>query len=167
MTLTGRAQTELGRAADAARGTRRLPDPTEVKFGIPEQNGPDSPDNPWFVRKPQPTAPPTGLSQAATHAIAAVELLDQTLALGDQISDRVRTALTNGRREAQTGVGIIRRGIVAPHGEHLPMRFDAAGLWVDMARSFIQLELGVKDPTRVPHAVVPDIQLPAPDAPIQ
>ncbi|MCW2922945.1 MAG: hypothetical protein JWM98_349 [Thermoleophilia bacterium] len=156
------ASTALANAAvtarDAELGRSPLPDAAPGLVRIPEMSGPDSPDNPFFVA-PEPTVPATGLARAAIYGEQGIGHIDQALAVGTQLSAGVVTAFTNARSEALLGVESIRKGaasLLAPGA--VALKFDAAGLWLGMARNLLQLENG--GITRPPVTILP---VPTPD----
>lgn len=175
MTRASQAQAALTSASSEARQPSLITPADPNRIGIPELSGPDTPDNPWYVG-PDATAPATGLARAAIFAKEGIGHIDAVLALGTQLSTGVRSALTNAKDQAEHGVSNIGTG--APRGKDggVAIKFDAAGLWLDLARNLIQLEhrgtvtiLPVDPPTAGPTNPDPGrrIQLPSPDSPIQ
>lgn len=108
--LATQAQERLAQAANflrSADGPRPF-EPTPIRVGIPEHNGPDTPDNPWYV-SPKPIMPPYVSNNAAVRlAGGAVTAIDQALALGTLLSSGVTSAFQRAKAEALAGVQLLQ-----------------------------------------------------------
>ncbi len=173
-------------------GPRPFEPAPEFTVGIPEHNGPDTPDNPWFVG-PKPIAPPQLPNSAALRlAGGAVTAIDQALGLGAQLSSGVTLAFTRAKEEALAGVRLLGTDPQLPIAPGTPaLKFDAAGMWLGLAKNLLSLDHGRPVPPVRPPVVHPPvttmpvepgepgspitikpiepitIQLPSPDSPVQ
>lgn len=168
--LATQAQERLTQASNMLRnnGPRPLEPTPELTVGIPEHNGPDSPDNPWFVG-PTPIMPPYLPNNAALRlAGGAVTAIDQALGLGAQLSEGVTLAFTRAKAEAETGVSLLGADPQQPIAPGQPaLKFDAAGMWLGLAKNLLTLDHGQPRPPVRPPVGPITIQLPAPDSEIQ
>ena len=148
--LTSRAQQSLKTASDVLDGTIKVPVPLNDlgRVGIPEQNGPDTPDNPWYVGpgRPNPALPVrTPFQFAAAHAQEALQAIDSALALGsnDSLARDVLSAFGNARHQAEAGLReLTAKSMVPVDPKHVVLQFDGAGLWLDLAKNLIHLHSG-------------------------
>lgn len=151
--LAAQAQSSLTQAATMLRNDQTPPwDPGDVGLpedqnpplvGIPEQNGPDSPDNPWFVKDTTPIAPPDTNSYVLRLSQGAIGTIDQALALSQSLSTGVTTAFQRAKDEAVAGVRALHMSPDMPvRIDSAPLKFDAASLWLGLAKSLITLEHG-------------------------
>lgn len=193
--MATKAQESLNTATATLNGPRPMhADKPEFRIGIPEHNGPDTPDNPWFIDR---IGHEHGIYRvAAGHAREAVASIDSALnyAAGSFSRDTVE-AFTRAKEQAQAGVLQLTSPTTRPvDTNHVVMQFDAAGLWLGLAKSMLQLErprigpgpiqppvtiLPVDPPVDGPTPLYPHnpdgpvsaepitIQLPSPDSPIQ
>jgi hypothetical protein len=171
--LATQAQDRLTQAATIVRsnvGPRPFEPTPDLQIGIPEQNGPDSPDNPWFIA-PKPIAPPVPNSAALRLAGGAVTAIDQALGLGASLSSGVTTAFTRAKEEALSGVRMLEAGPQLPIAPGASaQQFDAASMWLGLAKNLLTLDHGQPmPPVRPPVKPVEPItiQLPSPDSEIQ
>jgi hypothetical protein len=180
--LATKAQEELSSASSSLFQAPPRPMHPTPTIGIPERSGPDTPDNPWFVgNRPNPPMPiRTPFQQATIHARNAVEIIGNALTLGasDQLSRDVLNAFGRAKQQAEVGLRELTAKTMVPlNPSRVKLNFDGAGLWLDLARNLIDLELG-----RTPAPVAPGepgspitikplepviIQLPSPDSEIQ
>lgn len=165
--LATQAQDRLTQASALLRSgdTVRPTNPSPIRVGIPEQNGPDSPDNPWFV-SPDKAPAQSRPSRAVMLAGGAVTAIDQALAMEAQLSSGVTTAFRRAKDEALSGLEMLDRDpqlSVAPGRPEL--QFDAASLWLGLAKNLIELDRG--RPTDPPVVIRPPVirPLPAPGDP--
>ena len=156
--LATQAQERLATAANLLRSD--VPRPFEPVVGIPEHNGPDSPDNPWFVA-PQPIIPPVMQNTAALRlAGGAVTAIDQALAMGTALSSGVRSAFERAKDEALAGVRTLQSPADTPVDKRqVPLQFDAAGMWLGLAKNLLELDRGMQ-PTQPPVPTPGDPGLP-------
>lgn len=160
--LATQAQDRLTQASTALRsgdGPRPL-NPAPIRIGIPEQNGPDSPDNPWFV-SPKPIMPPYLPNNAALRlAGGAVTAIDQALGLGNQLSAGVTTAFQRAKVEALAGVDMLQTDPRMPIAPGNPaLQFDAAGMWLGLAKNLLTLDHGQPVPPVRPPVVHPPVTI--------
>ncbi len=160
--LATQAQDRLARASTLLRsgdGPRPL-EPTPIRIGIPEQNGPDSPDNPWFV-SPKPIMPPHVPNNGAVRlAGGAVTAIDQALALGSQLSSGATTAFQRAKDEALAGVRMLQSDPRMPIAPGQPaMQFDAAGMWLGLAKNLLTLDNRQPVPRVHPPVVRPPVTI--------
>lgn len=109
------------------------------------------------------TTPTSRFVRAAQHGDNALGHIDRALSYGasDMISRGVLSAFSHARTEAQNGVTLLRAKTMAPLDPNsVVLRFDASKLWLDMAKSLIQLDLGGPRPTdpvvvRPPVTILP------------
>jgi hypothetical protein len=190
--LASRAQQSLKTASDVLDGTIEVPVPLNDlgRIGIPEQNGPDTPDNPWYVGpgRPNPAHPVrTPFQFAAAHANEAIQAIDSALALGsnDSLARDVLSAFGNARHQAEAGLLELTAKSMAPvDPKHIVLQFDGASLWLGLAQNQIHLHSGtvVRPPVTTlpvapgepgsPITISPieepiTVQLPSPDSEIQ
>ena len=166
--LATQAQDRLAQAARIVRSSDgpRPFEPTPIgRIGIPEENGPDSPDNPWFVA-PKPIMPPYLPNNAAMRlAGGAVTTIDQALALGSQLSSGVTTAFQRAKDEALAGVRMLQSDPRLPVAPDQPaLQFDAAGMWLGLAKNLLTLDEGRPFPPVV-HPPVTIQPVPGPGEP--
>lgn len=84
-------------------------------------------------------------ARAAVHGETALGHIDRALGLGasDLLSRPVMSAFANARNEALTGVDMLRSKTLLPADPNaVVLKFDGAKLWLDMAKSLLQLDLG-------------------------
>jgi hypothetical protein len=195
--LATRAQQSLKTASDFVDGTLEVPVPLhDGLVGIPEQHGPNTPDNPWYVGpgRPNPALPiRTPFQFAASHARDAIQAIDSALALGanDSLARNVLSAFASARQQAEAGLRELTSPTMnALDTKHVVLQFDGASLWLGLAKNLIHLQNGpvVRPPvTTLPveptEPVAPGepgspitikpidepitIQLPSPDSEIQ
>jgi hypothetical protein len=165
------AATSLGAASSSLRADVDLPvNPQPPLVGIPEHNGPDSPDNPWFIGTPDRHPVDPGAA-AVAHARTAVERLTASLSVGNAIGTDVRSALMNAKAEAEAGVRVLTNPPAnARIGRtQVALQFDGAALWANLAVSLIDLNQQGRRPEKSiePLPNPGHIQLPPPGAEIQ
>lgn len=91
------------------------------------------------------TSPSTRFARAAVHGDTALGHINQALGMGanDSLSRPVISAFLSAQREAQQGVHMLRAKTLVPADPNqIVLTFDGAKLWLDMAKSLIQLDLG-------------------------
>jgi hypothetical protein len=160
--LATQAQDRLTQAATIVRGQGPRPfEPTpDLNVGIPEHNGPDTPDNPWYIA-PKPIAPPQLPNSAALRlAGGAVTAIDQALGLGAQLSNGVTLAFTRAKDEALAGVRMLETDPqlpIAPGSSAL--QFDAASMWLGLAKNLLTLDHGQPMPPVRPPVVHPPVTI--------
>lgn len=157
--LATQAQERLATAANLLRSDAPGPfEPTPITIGIPEQNGPDSPDNPWFV-SPKPIMPPYVPNNGAIRlAGGAVTAIDQALSMRTSLSSGVVTAFERAKAEAIAGVRLLESPEGTPVDKRrVPLSFDAAGMWLGLAKNLLALDhdLPTTRPTHPPVAIKP------------
>ena len=189
--MANQAQESLRTATATLNGPRPMhaPKPDEIRIGIPEHNGPDTPDNPWFL---DPIGRERGIfGVAAGHAKDAVSAIDRALNYGVSfLSNDVREAFGRARQQAEAGARQLTAQTTRPiNTEAVMLQFDGAGLWLDLAKNLMQLEQGRPHGGQPPVTILPvdppvgpgepgspitiqpidpiTIQLPSPDSPIQ
>lgn len=148
--LASRAQQSLKTASGVLDGTIEMPVPLNdlARVGIPEQNGPDTPDNPWFVGpgRPNPALPVrTPFQFAASHARDAIKSIDSALALGsnDSLARDVLSAFGSARQQAEAGLRELTAQTTLPvNPKRVALQFDGAGLWLGLAKNLIHLHSG-------------------------
>lgn len=159
--LATTAQDRLAQASNLVRNDGPRPfEPTPIRVGIPEHNGPDSPDNPWFV-SPKPIMPPYVPNDAAVRlAGGAVTAIDQALALGSQLSAGVTTAFQRAKDEALAGVRMLESGSQLPIAPgQSAMQFDAASMWLGLAKNLMTLGNDRPVPPVHPPVVRPPVTI--------
>lgn len=158
--LATQAQDRLAQASNLLRndGPRPFEPTPDLKVGIPEHNGPDTPDNPWFV-SPKPITPPYIPNNAAMRlAGGAVTAINQALGLGAQLSSGVTLAFTRAKAEAETGVSLLETDPRLPIAPGQPaVKFDAAGMWLGLAKNLLTLDHGQPVPPVRPPVVHPPV----------
>ncbi len=96
--------------------------------------------------------PPPGTStfaRAAVHGETALGHISRALGMGvnNSLSRPVMSAFLSAQSEAQTGVHMLRATTLVPADPNqVVLKFDGAKLWLDMAKSLIQLDLGGSRP---------------------
>ncbi len=134
------------------------------RIGIPEENGPDSPDNPWFV-SPDPVMPPQTRNDAALRlAGGAVTAIDQALGLGNQLSSGVTLAFQRAKQDALSGVQMLQSDPNLPIAPgQSALQFDSASMWLGLAKNLLTLDSGQHvAPPVVVRPPVTTLPLPAP-----
>jgi hypothetical protein len=123
------------------------------------------------MHEPFPGNPSAGFARAAKFGDVALGHIDHALSFGagDLLSRGVISAFSHARTEAQNGVNLLRAKTLMPLNPHtVVLRFDSSKLWLDMAKSLIQLDLGGSRPTepivvRPPVTILP-VEVEAPEA---
>lgn len=152
-----------------ASATLNAPRPMNAEFriGIPEHNGPDSPDNPWFIDQPGRERGIYGV--AAGHAREAVTMIDRALEYGRSfLSGDVMSAFSRAKEQAEAGVVQLTSPTTMPIDPHdVILQFDGAGLWLGLAKNLIALQdrPQVLPTPRLDEPIT--IQLPSPDSDVQ
>ncbi|MCW2922169.1 MAG: hypothetical protein JWL76_2043 [Thermoleophilia bacterium] len=107
------------------------------------------------------TTPTSRFERAAQHGDNALGHIDHALSFGasGMLSRGVLSAFTNARTEASAGVTLLRAKTMMPLNPNtVVLKFDGAKLWLDMAKSLIQLDLGGNRPTE-PVVVRPPVTI--------
>lgn len=131
------------------------------RIGIPEQNGPDTPDNPWFMQRPEPVG---SFTRAARIAGEAVRQIDEALSLSGSasLSHDVLVAFGQAKNEAVAGVRQLTAQTTRPIDPMgVKMQFDGAKVWLDTAQQLMLLQT----PDRPRPGVPPVVTIPRPGMP--
>jgi hypothetical protein len=135
------AKQSLSDAATVLRNDLPTEPIEKGRVGIPEHNGPDSPDNPWFIGRPNPDFIDPA-QQATIHANTGISHITTALGVESELSAGVVTALNRAREDALTGVRILNP---APNElwdtSAAPLRFDASTMWLDLAVNLLDLDM--------------------------
>ncbi|MCW2927601.1 MAG: hypothetical protein JWM86_1569 [Thermoleophilia bacterium] len=167
--LATSAQAKLDAAIDALTFDPR----TALQVGIPEHNGPDTPDNPWFIGTPP-------FADAAALASSAITEIARASGMGG-LSAQVRAAFDGASSQALAGVRQLTAMTTRPiDGAKVAQQFLEASSLLGVATQLIAAEHGgvvrppitilpVDPPVTRPPNPQPNwrIQLPSPDSPIQ
>lgn len=153
--MAGQARQSLDAATMALVGGDIRPlDPSDFKVGIPEHDGPDTPDNPWFLGRPQPQG---SFARAARIAEVAVGHIDRALAYGTGVLSRdVTDAFSRAKEQAVAGVRELTSKTLRPvDPADVKLKFDGAKLWLDMAVNLIDLGRPHPGPVAPPVTTLP------------
>jgi hypothetical protein len=124
------------------------------------------------MHEPFPGTTGSTFSRAAVHGDQALAFIDSALSMGINgshglISDDVIKAFDSARTQAQEGVTMLRAKTLMPvDPNRLALKFDGAKLWLDIAKSYIALDL--RRPTNPvvpqPPVTILPVEVEAPEA---